>query len=261
MPEISDPVTHADSPGSPSSTAPRRQTGYFASNQAAIVFGVIGPLICFGLKPIVLDDWLQSELLGLRSINLFWVFCYGFVGLEIATLALWLWRGDRLRGLAGGVAGVLTSGAIFAGGLGLVLLPFSLIGIAVNGIGLLGLMPLFTALTYFAHARRAASRARVALGARRATLLALLSALLVLGVPAAFQAQFSRLTRQAIEDVARGDLSATARLTRWYAYVHPDRLVWAYEAERDEQRRKGLASAYYILTGGDIERRISQLDD
>jgi hypothetical protein len=261
MQEMGEPVTQTDPPIVPSMTAPRAKTSYFASKQAAITFGVIAPIVCFGLRPILLGDSVEREIPGLQSIADLWLFFHGVVGLEIATLAFWIWRGDRLGGLAGGIAGVLASGAIFAGVLGLVLLPFSLIGIFVTGIGALGLLPLLTSLTYFAHAKRAAHRARLAVGTRQAVAFALLNALLVFGVPAALQAQYSMSTMQAIEDVARGDHSASARLTRWYAYVHPDRLVWVYQAERDENRKRSLASAYSGLTGGDIEKRLSELDD
>jgi hypothetical protein len=265
MPEVSRSPTLSDPSDSHPTTEPTTQNGLFTSRGSSIAFGIVGPLICFGLKPIILDDWVQREVPGLGFIGSYWIFCHAFVGLQVVTLAFWLWRGDRLGSMTGVVTGVFLSGAVFAGGLGLVMFPFSLMGIAVNGIGLLGLVPLFTSITYFAHARRANRQARVMLGGMRSTAFALLGGVLVFGIPVALQSQVSHYARQvverALEVAARGDLSNATTLERFGLYANPDRLVEAYRAEGDADRRKHLASAYMKLTGSDIEARIRQLDD
>ena len=62
-------------------------------------------------------------------------------------------------------------------------------------------------------------------------------------------------------DVAAGDPTAVARLRTWHRFAHPDRLAWAFSAERDPARRKRLADAYRELTGQEVEWRLSVLND
>jgi hypothetical protein len=71
------------------------QPRIFDSTAFSVTFGIIAPIVCFALKPVLLpgDDF---ELPGLRFISIFWIFGYGIIGLGIATLALWLWRGSQL---------------------------------------------------------------------------------------------------------------------------------------------------------------------
>ena len=67
------------------------------------------------------------------------------IGVGIATLVLCLSLGSRLGSWGCGIAsGVLLACSLFAGGLGLVLLPFSLIGLFAL-IGVLGFVPFLTA--------------------------------------------------------------------------------------------------------------------
>jgi hypothetical protein len=105
----------------------------------------------------------------------------------MATLALWLWRGTRLGAWCGVVSGVLSACALFAGGLGLVLLPFSVIGLFVL-IGALGFAPFLTATTFARNAIRASAHARAVLGEPGAWGSMVLGAAIVVGVPGAIQA-------------------------------------------------------------------------
>ncbi len=229
------------------------------STSSSVAFGIVAPIICFALKPILLAGD-AFELPGLRFIDTFWIFGYGVIGLGIATLSLWLWRGTRLGVWCGVVSGVLAVCALFAGGLGLVLLPFSLIGLLVL-IGVLGFVPFLTATTFARNARRAFVHARSVLGEPKAMGSLILGAILVVGIPGAIQSWASLAVRHAIGDVARGDPTAMARLRAWYPYAHRDRLVWSYSAERDPAKKERLAAAYRELTGGDLEQRLHRLDD
>ena len=231
----------------------------FDSTASSIILGILAPIACFALKPVLLPGD-RFELPGLGFISAFWIFGYGVIGLGIATLSLWLWRGTRLGAWCGVVSGVLAACALFAGGLGLVLLPFSLIGLLVL-IGALGFVPFLTATTFARNAIRAFAHARTVLGEPWAWGSMVLGAALVVGVPGAIQARVSLAVRHAIGDVARGDPTAMARLRAWYPYAHRDRLVWSYSAERDPARRERLARAYRELTGEHVEQRLSVLND
>jgi hypothetical protein len=232
--------------------------GILRSPTFAIIAGIIAPMVCLALQPVLLSG--ETFLLpGLRFINVFWLFGYGVIGLEMMALALRLAFGTRLGAWNGPVAGVLFAGALFAGSLGLVLLPFTLIGLFVI-IGVLGFIPFLTAAVYYAHAVESYRQAREVAGGTRLLGSVLLGALLVIGVPGAVQARVSLTVRWAIRDVAAGDPTARARLRAWYRFAHRDRLVWAYGAERDPVRRRRLA-AYKELTGEDIESRLARIED
>jgi hypothetical protein len=155
---------------------------------------------------------------------------------------------------------VLFAGALFAGGLGVVLLPFSVIGL-VAIIGLLGFVPFLTAVVYYVNAVEAYHHARkVARGQRRFGS-ALLGALLVIGVPGAVQALVSLAVQSAIRDLAAGKSAAMLTLRGWYRFAPRDSLVWSYAAERDPVRKQRLANAYKELNGEDVESRLARLED
>ena len=145
--------------------------------------------------------------------------------------------------------------------MGLVLLPFSLIGLMVV-IGVLGFVPFVTAVVYYANAVEAYRDARGVAGGARLRGSVLVGALLVIGVPGAAQTGVSLAVRSAMRDVAAGSSSAMAKLRALYRFAPRDSLVWAYEEERDPVRQQRLADAYTELTGEDVEsaaRKVSRL--
>ena len=229
------------------------------STAFSVAFGVVAPIVCFTMKPVLLPGD-GSEIPGLGFISTFWIFSYGVVGLGIASLTLWLCCGPRLGSWCGIVSGDLLACAIFAGGLWLVMLPFSVIGLLVI-IGVLGFVPLLTAATFGDHGIRAFHLARRLLGERMAWSTMLLGAVLVIGVPGSLQTWVCLAVRDAISDVALGEPSGMARLRALYPYTDHDCLVWTYAAEHDPDRKKRLAMAYRDLTGKDVENRLSRLAD
>jgi hypothetical protein len=231
----------------------------FSSRALSLAFGIIAPIVCFALKPILLPGD-AVELPGLGFISVFWIFSYGVIGLGIASLALWLWRGPRLGNWCGVISGDLLTCALFAGLLGLVMLPFSVIGLFAI-IGVLGFVPFLTAITFTGNAMRAFHQSRKLLGGRLSLVTMFLGGVLVIGVPGALQSWVSLTVRNAIRDVAAGEPSAMARLRAWYPYAHRDRLVWSYQAERDPLKKDRLARAYHDLTGEDVEVRLIRLID
>lgn len=71
-----------------------------------------------------------------------------FVAIEVLALAVWLAGGRRIHAAAGAFAGVFLAGSLFALALGAALLPFAVIGIRADGIGLLGFGPLLTGVVF-----------------------------------------------------------------------------------------------------------------
>ncbi|MHB1560422.1 MAG: hypothetical protein ACYC61_23465 [Isosphaeraceae bacterium] len=224
----------------------------------AVGAGILAPYVCLALQPVLLPG--EPGLPGLRFINVLWIVGYGIIGLEILVLAVWLALKDRLGAWNAPISGILFVGGLFAGGLGLVLLPFSVIGLIIL-IGALGFVPFFTAAAYFVCSQRAYLRARQALPEAKSFGAALMGAVLIVGLPGAVQATASLAVRSAIRDVADGSPGAVEKLRPWYRFAHRDRLVWSCAAERDPIRRKRLADAYKQLTGDDAEASLSALND
>lgn len=110
-----------------------------------IVFGVLLPIGCLIADPIVFRAGLGDPLFGRYAL-----FAYMVVGSAIFALIFWLlWRG-----LPAFLAGFFLADAIFALMLGVVLLPFSAMGLAI-GIGVLGFSPFLTFVVFYGHSLRA----------------------------------------------------------------------------------------------------------
>ncbi|HXU07982.1 MAG TPA: hypothetical protein VN743_03220, partial [Blastocatellia bacterium] len=82
----------------------RRQLGAtYTARQVVfdVVFGILMPLVCFYFDPGIIRET-RSTALGEFSI-----FIYGFSGVAILTLSVWIFLGDRLRSLTPIFGGVL----------------------------------------------------------------------------------------------------------------------------------------------------------
>lgn len=142
------------------------------------IFGIAAPILCLYFDPIVFrGDGCYGPILGRVT-----TFAYVGVGLEVALLAIWLVFSHRLGTSGDFVAGVFGIGAVVSFGVGLVILPFSLIGILLLGLGLLGFIPFLTAIVYWRNSRIAWLLAREKAPKR---LVAGRLALLVLGIAVA----------------------------------------------------------------------------
>lgn len=123
-----------------------------------IMFGFVMPVLCLVFDPIVFRAWLSDEpgfLLGRLRF-----YAYTISALEMVALAAWL-SGVAGRGRPpAALGGMLLAGGLFSLALGVVLLPFSLLGIIFFFVGLLGFTPLFTAVVYLRNGWRAANLGR-----------------------------------------------------------------------------------------------------
>lgn len=221
--------------------------------------GIVAPLFCIALQFSLFRE-VVNDLPGLRFLNAYPFLNYGVVALEILTLVIWLTLGDRVGRWGGFVSGILLAGSLFAGLLGLVLLPLSLIGLMAV-IGVLGLVPLGTSFVFFRNGRRAFVLARTRTGYRLALVSLLFGAVLVFCLPGAIQARISWVVRNAMHGILTGEPDATAALRGLPPLVYRDRLVWAYQREQDPTRRGRIARAYADLCGEDIESRLERLVD
>ncbi len=236
-----------------------RVAGLLRSPTFSVLAGIIAPTVCFALERMLFSD-IPDTLPGSQFIDFFPLFGYGIIGLEMLVLAVWLKFGDRLGTWNALVAGVLFVGALVAGGIGLWLLPLSLIGLLVL-IGLLGFVPFLTAAVYCMNAVEAYRRAGAVTVGARLTSLVLAGAILVIGVPGSVQTWALMAASSAVGKVIAGDPMAVTKLPLWCRHTAANGLIWSYASEEDPVRKQRLADAYKALTGGDVETALARLMD
>lgn len=116
-----------------------------------LIFGIVLPLICLLLDPVVFRGGPFPVLHHYR-----WL-AYTFIAIEMAVLAYWLTMDVRSGIGTLLLAGALAAGGLFALSLHAILLPLTLRGM-IFLIGFLGLTPFLTSFVYFRNAWRAQSR-------------------------------------------------------------------------------------------------------
>lgn len=120
------------------------------------VFGVVLPTACVYFDPMVFSgEWIGDQGM-MESIR---PFAYTLSFISILFMAAWLLWGGKLGAFNALLAGLFFFGGFVSLMVGIVLIPFSLIGLFIL-IGILGFTPLFSALVYLRNARTAFDMAR-----------------------------------------------------------------------------------------------------
>src|SRR5437762_7574420 len=143
-------------------------------------FGVVMPAVCIFFDPIVFKFWGEPDggILGAYR-----PFAYAGSFVSIILMITWLlWR-EKLSGFSALLAGVFFAASAISLIIGVVLLPFSLIGIVFYLIGLLGFTPLFTSVIFLRNGVRALRAANIGLERRTLVYASSLSALWGLSFP------------------------------------------------------------------------------
>jgi hypothetical protein len=241
-----------------------------------LLFGAVAPVLCFVFDPIVF----KSREFGDALFPKYQAFVYLVSGLEILLLIVLISFGKGLQSTSRIVGGMLMSGAIFSGLIGVVLLPFSFLGLFL-GIGVFGFIPFLTALVYLRNAKSALHLARaldskgtpwekeytsvsVYGGWLSATIM---GSVLVLGPPAALNFAASMFVSQAMNavlgaDERQADLAIDEiRYLQFFAPPELDKLVVAYAQTTEPTRKEELKRRFSKLTGNDIEQRLRILND
>jgi hypothetical protein len=149
-----------------------------SSAKVAYAVGIFGPTLCLIFDPVVFQggDEHGPILDGCRT------FAYAFIGLEMAVFALWLSAGLALARVSGLLSGALGTGAVFAACIGVLILPFTLLGLLV-GIGVLGIVPFLVALSFFSQSKAAADLGRAAQPRWQLRIMQAVGAALAVGLP------------------------------------------------------------------------------
>lgn len=237
----------------------RRQLGEAvtpAQTKFDVAFGVVLPLLCFVSDPFVF----RSFGGGRGLLDRFQLFTYVLAAFEMTALCVWMLARGRLGEWAAAAGALLLAGALFCYAVGLVLLPFSLLGLLLL-VGALGFTPFLTGFVYLRNGVRAVRLARNALSFRANFVGSLaIGAVLVFGVSALVDAGVSRFVSASVQDVLDGrELTpAAARALRcagWLTNAEFERISRAYGSERDPSRKARLATAFRELTGKDAGKR------
>lgn len=113
-------------------------------------FGVGLPIVCIAADPIVFRHWD-----GIRPLlSDYQVFCYALSSVSIMAMAAWLLWGHKLGELRPYLGGIFLVAAAISTIVGVILLPFSMIGSIVL-IGLLGFTPLLSGFVFLRNSFRA----------------------------------------------------------------------------------------------------------
>ena len=218
-----------------------------------VMFGIVAPVLCLGFDPIVFRSWFSEALFPDYQ-----TFAYLFSGLEILLLSFWLVTGACFPIWNRMIGGMFLAGAAFCATAGVVLAPFSLIGL-VFGIGVFGFTPFLTALVYLRNGLRALRTGDGEALNLKPTAAAISGIVLVSGLPLLLSLQIHAVVSRATNEILEGDsahaIFAAHRLVplRFFAGPELDQIVTAYVTESDDKRKLLLKTCYREITGDDIE--------
>lgn len=222
------------------------------------VFGIVMPVFCFYLDPGIVRAGLFSPV-GELSL-----FIYAFSGLAIIALFVWLVFGHRMGSLGTIFGGVLVAGAIVSTSIGVLILPLTLIGILVV-IGLLGFVPFITGFVYLRNALRAINYSGASASRLPRFAIVVFSAVIAIALPGVAQWKVNDIAKQSTAEILDQNTQSidapVARIKRLRLVVDTDRFVREYEKESSPARKERLGRAYKEITGEEIERRLSILND
>jgi hypothetical protein len=213
-----------------------------------LIFGVFAPPLLIVLDPGLFRDGglLRGDLIGWRAILLASV----AIGVPALAWALWLLHRPsegRVR-VRAWLQGVLLGAGACAAALGVLLLPYSLIGALVL-IGLLGFAPFVTMWALLRNARRLVP-AHSSNATRAWTLLGFV---LAVGLPAAADLAVSAATSAALERATSPDAGTRSRaldtLDRLGGFVSHADVHKRWRTEVDSTRKGRLAAAFERLAG------------
>lgn len=211
------------------------------------MFGVLLPVGCFLLDPIVFKGF-RLTLMGEAK-----PFAYSLSFVSIMSLfAFKLW-GENLKWLNGFLCGLFIVAGIVSSLLGIVLLPFSVIG-AIFLIGILGFTPLFAGFVYLRNAVRCYQLSKPFVETKVLVNYIALGIVLSITLPLILNANIEN----EIRTMQQGNTQEIREAANKLKYVAPladfNKLAEVSCDENDVEKNKALFESYYKLTGESMER-------
>ena len=212
------------------------------------LFGVILPAVCFLFDPIVFRTGDFGHPLG-GEVKSF-AYLLSFVSI-MGLFAFMLW-GEKLKWFNGFLSGLFAVSAIISMGIGIVLFPFSLIGIRLLFlIGILGFTPLLTGFVYWRNWVRAYKISSVELDRRLIIRMATLAGMFALILPALINVKIEK----GLDTLQNGNADEIRHTAQILKYVAPltdfSRLHLNYENGKPSPNaeNEALRESYEMLAG------------
>jgi hypothetical protein len=227
-----------------------------------VSFGVVAPVLCFLFHPIVF----HSGLLGPPLFPSYQTFVYLFSGCQIFLLCFWLLRGPRSEFGKVVIGAALFAGGMFCMAIGLLLAPFSVLGLVLL-LGFLGFVPFVTAIVYLRNGWRALSPRTSGITRFSYVAAFVLGVTLTMIIPTVASLQIRHAVTKSVDEILYGDTNHAAsaaqrlKVLKFVATADVDRIVDAYIAESDPSRKEILKNTYREITGEDIEHRARIIQD
>lgn len=227
-----------------------------------VVFGIMGPILCFAFDPIVFRGGFGGAPLAAE----YKIYVYLFSGLQITMLSFWLLARSGFQ-FWNELAGTgLFLGGLFCFAVGVVLLPFSLMGLML-GIGIFGFTPFLTGIVYARNGVRALSSPRTDPSIFTRAMIVSLGSLLVVGAPLLLGFAIHQAVDVSVDEIINGDIqhASTAAQRMWplkfFVGIESNKIVTAYEQASDPARKQLLKSCYQEMRGEDIDEHIRIMHD
>lgn len=230
----------------------KRQFQVEATNRQKIfdlICGIFLPALCCFLDPIIFRSVGAGGSLfgGIRPF----AYTLSFVSI-MALLAFILW-GEKLKWLNGFLSGLFCVGAFISFGIGILILPLSLLGLFVLS-GALGFTPLLAGFVYLRNAVRAYKTSKSTVETKLLFNSIALSSILSIALPVFVNLRIDR----GLETMGSGDVQTINATAQRFKYIAPlvnfDSLVRCpnrYD-KADKNRKEAVERAYKELTGEDI---------
>ncbi len=205
------------------------------------------PVVCFVFDPTIF----KGNAIGTAVLGNFKPFAYLLSFVSVMAMSAWLiWRA-KLKWLNAFLAGLFLVGGIISLGIGVVLLPVSLLGLIIL-IGILGLTPLFSAIVFLRNAFRAFQAAKPFLEKSVLVRTFALTVIFSAVIPSIINVEIERT----LEEIANGDVQTIRTKSQILSYAAPivnfDVLAARYFTKskpEDIERNQVFAEEYEYLTG------------
>jgi hypothetical protein len=220
------------------------------------IFGVILPAAVLVLDPIVFQGNFMGEpaLLGKYQI-----FAYLLCGFQMGLFLLWRSTGRSLSRFSALIGGALIGGAFFSFVVGILIFPYSLLGLIVV-IGVAGFTPFFTSFVYVRNGIRAIRFQNPSYSVESRVHMAAWALVLALLLPYVASVQYSNLVDSAVNQLiyskSYDDAVAAAKLLQWFPVIPSDerrRVYEAYSGEENATKRFVLEQYWKNITGEDLQ--------
>jgi hypothetical protein len=221
------------------------------------IAGVVIPIVMLRFDPFVLGGQDGESLVGSLSAG-----AYVLMSLSMTAFLLQLILRREGTLLSKLLSGAIFAGALISGVVGIDMLPFSIVGVRVYGLGLLGLYPFIVSVIYFRTGRSALVE-RSQTENWRTYGCAFAGFVMVIAIPIlmvyAANSELDRLTTAAKAGADPGRVD-----WHWEGYLtwagDTDRIVREYKLNFNQTRQRGdLGALYRNLTGRTIEARLNAL--